>query len=117
MWQVIPDARGANFGNGRRTATNFRVHRSPRNGQAYVTVPHTAAKADRFDWLSDGNGKLALFVSSKGKRKLSRPGPEAKCRYAFVPKDYTHMFPYGSHDLETTDDGGMVVIDTAQFRG
>lgn len=110
MWTRVTSLKVAK---GREKRASFGVTRGRTGFQAaQLIIPDGATPAPRATVYSDGNGKIAFSFGEKGDFKLS--GKTTK-RVA-IPRQLAHLIPFGTHDAVLSNDGGMLVLDTKQFR-
>ena len=111
MWNKISPMRGLA---GPAKRTSFGVFRNKAGHQAAaLIIPETAATAPRASIYSDGNGKIAFSFGEKGDLKVC--GTKGARRVS-IPKQLSHLIPFGTRDADLTDEGGMLVLDTKQFK-
>lgn len=64
---------------------------------------------------SDGNGKLAFALGTKGEFRVTTINKSARCKRVAIPKQFARLIPFGTQDAELIRDGDMLVLDTKQF--
>jgi hypothetical protein len=109
MWTKVTPSRAS-----KPKRASFGVSRGRSGFQAAtLIIPTTATVGPRASIYSDGNGKIAFAFGDKGELKVS---VQKSSRKIAIPKQLSHLIPFGTRDVNMTDDGGMLVLDTAQLR-
>ena len=114
MWKLVE-----NNGRGGKLRTSFAVQRfGTIPGHAHIVIPGSAVVARRFDLFCDGNGGLALRISTNGAWALYRASLASRTFLAKIPARFTDIIsriPMGTTDIETTRDGDLIVLDLSKL--
>jgi hypothetical protein len=110
MWTRVTSLKSVN---GRRPKRDgYGVRRARTSTQtAHLIIPEGATTASHATVYSDGNGKIAFSFGDKGDFRMGGK----TTRHVTIPKQLSHMIPFGTRDVALIADGGMLILDTKQF--
>ena len=115
MWKKITRKRGGSMKASRKVFGVSRGVKTPRTARLLVPGSYQGLSG-RVSIYSDGNGKIAFLDTPNGEYKVTASTKAAKHRQVNIPAEFVPMIPYGTTDIDVTEEGGMIVVDTAQFK-